>query len=313
MPQCVDCGTETPREEMYGPSDELRCRACVQRRFPTTNVPRTHRSTLFLRWPPVTLFVIPAAVVATLMYASNMRQVGWLFANRFPVWEGQLWRLLTSVFLHDISSPLHIGFNVLWIWRLGKPVENWMGSLRYAGFFVATAVGSSAAQFLTDGPGIGLSGVVYALFGLLVALRNEEQFAADLMPSGLIRFFVVWFFICIGLTHFGWLPVANAAHGGGAVLGWLFGRALLVRRPSFAVVAVSLLCVALTLATLYMPWNGYYDLYRGAVCAGRDDYAGALKWSGLAMEKLSGDAREEASKLFRWAEQMQERQKEQSQ
>ena len=67
MPRCVDCGTETPREEMYGPPDELRCRACVQRRFPTTNVPTAHRPTVFLRWPPVTTFAVAAAVVVTLL------------------------------------------------------------------------------------------------------------------------------------------------------------------------------------------------------------------------------------------------------
>jgi membrane associated rhomboid family serine protease len=295
---------------MYGPPDELRCRACVQRRFPTTNVPTAHRSTVFRRWPPVTLFVIIAAVIATLVYLSKVRAVEGLFAIRLFVWEWQLWRLLTAVFLHDISTPLHIAFNALWMWRLGKPVENWMGSWRYAGFFVAAGAGSSAAQFLTGDPGIGLSGVVYALVGLLIVLRREEQFAAELMPPSLIQFFVVWFFICIVLTRFGWLPVANAAHGAGAVIGWLYGRAALTQRPVLGVVAVSVLCVALVLSTHWMPWDGHYDYYRGLVCARQEDYAGAEEWYRLAAKRLSGDAKEEAEAWARWAEQMRDKSKE---
>ena len=116
MPRCVDCGRETPREEMYGPPDELRCQACVQKRFPTTNVPTRHRSSLLLRKPPVTLAVIIASVVATLLYMSGEKRiVSALFADEDAVWQAQLWRLLTSVFLHSKSSPLHIIFNAYWM------------------------------------------------------------------------------------------------------------------------------------------------------------------------------------------------------
>jgi GlpG protein len=285
----VDCGTETPREEMYGPPDELRCRACVQRRFPTTNVPTRHRSSFFRRWPPVTLFAIIAGILATLLSASHVPEMGLLFAYPPAVWDGQVWRLLTSVFLHDTSSPLHIGFNALWMWRLGKPVETWMGSLRYAAFFVAVGTASSAAQFLTGAPGIGLSGVVYALVGFLIVLRREEQFAAELMPPGLIQFFAAWFFICILLTHFGWLPVANAAHGAGAVSGLLFGWAVVARRRVVATAGAALFCIALTAATLYMPWDWKYDLYQGLRYYEANDYAHALVWFERADRRHPGE------------------------
>ena len=302
MPRCVDCGTETPREEMYGPPDELRCRACVQRRFPTTNVPTRHRSSFFLRWPPVTLFVIIAAAFITLLYMSGAPEVDWLVESRFAIWHGEVWRFLTSVFVHDKSTPLHIVFNALWMWRLGKGIENWMGSVRFAGFFVVAAVGASAAQFLTGQGGIGLSGVVYALFGFLFVLRNEEEFAADLMPPGVIRLFVAWFFICILLTHFNWYPVANVAHGTGAVIGWLLGRAVLSGRPLLAAAGVGLLCLALTLlATLYMPWDGYFDLYKGFVCANNKDYPCAREWFELAARRLPEDRRERARQFAAWA------------
>jgi membrane associated rhomboid family serine protease len=303
----VDCGTETPREEMYGPPDELRCRACVQRRFPTTNVAAPHRSSVLRRWPPVTTFAVAAAVVVTLSYWSRVPQVRWLIAKDEAIWQGQLWRLLTSVFPH--GDVLHLVFNLLWTWRFGKAVEQWMGSLRFLGFFVAAAVGPLAAEVLAGGSGIGLSGVGYALFGLLFALRHDESFAAEQVPPGVVQLFVGWFFVCILLTYFDVLPVANVAHGAGAVIGWLFGRAVLGRRPFLAVAGVGLLCVVLALATLYMPWNGYYDFHRGTQCFEQKDYACARKWYQFAAEKLTGADQEAALHNVRLAEAMLEEEK----
>ena len=277
MPQCVDCGTETPREEMYGPPDELRCRACVQSRFPTTNVPTRPRSRVFRRWPPVTTFVITAAVVVTLLYWSQVSAVqAWLIVNLLAIWRGELWRLFTSVFPH--GDVLHLAFDLIMFWRFAKPTEQWMGSLRFAVFFVLTGVGPLAAEVLIGNTGIGLSGVVYALFGFLYALRRDEDFAAELMTAGVIKTLVFWFFLCIGLTYLKILPVANMAHGAGAVIGWLFGRAVLVRWQVVATVAVGLLCLGLALATLYMPWNWQYDWHRGDQDFQRGDYVQALAW-----------------------------------
>jgi membrane associated rhomboid family serine protease len=308
MPRCVDCGTETPREEMYGPPDELRCRACVQRRFPTTNVPTAHRSTVFLRWPPVTTFVVAASVVLTLLYWSHVGLVErWLFAEPEEIWDRQIWRLLTAAFLH--LNPIHLAFDVWFTWYFGKATERWMGSLRFAGFFVATAVASSAAEVLAGNSGAGLSGVGYALFGFLYALRRDEEFAAELMTPRVVQTLVFWFFLCIGLTYLDVVRIANVAHGAGAVVGWLFGRAVLARRQVLAMTNVVLLCAALALLTQYMPWNGRYDLYRGFAAADRHDYAGAVKWFGLAADRLTGPNQAVARNNVEWAREMLEREK----
>jgi membrane associated rhomboid family serine protease len=277
MPQCVDCGTETPREEMYGAPDELRCRACVQKRFPTTNVPTAHRSTVFRRWPPVTTFVVAAAIVVTLLYWSGFPVLRWLVAYAPLIWDWQIWRLLTSVFPH--LHPLHLVFNLLFIWRFGKATEQWMGSLRFTGFFLATAIGPVAAEVLAGSSGVGLSGVAYALFGLLYALRHDEEFAAQLMTPNVVKSLVFWFFLCIALTYLDIMPIGNVAHGAGAILGWLYGQALLVRWRIVAVAAVSLLCAGLALATQYMPWDRFYCSYRVVQYLEQDNLEAATYWA----------------------------------
>jgi membrane associated rhomboid family serine protease len=273
----VDCGTETPREEMYGPPDELRCRACVQRRFPTTNVPTAHRPTVFLRWPPVTTSLIIAAAVVTLLYWSKVKAISWLIAIPFYVWDWQLWRLATSVLPH--GDPLHLIFNLIWTWRFGKAVEQWMGSLRFAGFVLAASAGPIAAEILLAGSvGVGLSGVGYALFGLLFALRRDEDFAAEQASPGVIQLFVAWFFICVALTYWDILPVANTAHAAGFVIGWLYGRAALARWRVPAVAGVSLLCAALCLATLYMPWDRWFCMHEARRAFGHGNPVAGQYW-----------------------------------
>jgi GlpG protein len=231
----------------------------------------------------------------------------WLFADPDEIWDGQLWRLLTSVFPH--LNLIHLAFDVWFTWYFGKPTERWMGSLRFAGFFVATAVGPLAAEVLAGNTGAGLSGVGYALFGFLFALRRDEEFAAELMTPRVVQTLVFWFFLCIGLTYLHIMAVANVAHGAGAVIGWLFGRAVLARRPALASAAVGLLCAALAAATLYMPWNGYYDLHRGFAAAERRDFAGAARWFGLAADRLTGPNQGVARNNEEWARQMQDEEK----
>jgi GlpG protein len=247
-------------------------------------------------------------VVVTLLHWAHVALVDrWLAADLDSVWDGQLWRLFTTVFVH--ANVIHLVFDVWIIWLFGKATEKWMGSLRFAGFVVATAVGPIAAEVLAGGSAVGLSGVGYALFGFLYALRRDEDFAAELMTPNVVRGLVFWFFLCIGLTYLDILKIANVAHGAGAVIGWLFGRAVLSRRPALAVANASLLCVVLALLTLYMPWDGYYDLHRGFSSAERRDYAAAARWFDRAASRLSGPNQGVASHNARWAREMLEEQK----
>jgi GlpG protein len=237
---------------------------------------------------PVTLIVALAAVVATLLYGTDPTgEIRYLIAERVPVWQGQVWRLFTTVFPH--VNLLHLVFNVYWLWRFGRVVETWMGSWRFAGFFVLVAVGPLAADFLFSQGGIGLSGVGYALFGLLYALRRDKGFAAEQMQASVVQLFVGWFFLCILLTYTHVMPVANIAHGAGALLGWLIGRSILMRHKLLLLSGIGALSIGLVLATQYMPWNGDYSWYRGAQLAGKGDFRTALYWFHKALRARPDD------------------------
>ena len=156
------------------------------------------------------------------------------------------WRLLTSTLLH--ANFIHLAFNALWMFRFGMLLEGRLGAARFGGLFIVLAVGSAAAERALFGGGVGLSGVVYGLFGYLWAARRAgETYAADAADQRTTALFVGWFFFCIAATYTGVLAIANVAHGMGALLGVLVGTAASRRKfrwpTGFATVLVLVACV----------------------------------------------------------------------
>jgi membrane associated rhomboid family serine protease len=258
---------------MRGPHDELRCPKCAGRYSQIYEQVRHPEQTP--KQPLATAALCIAAGAASLAYWSAPAETQWLVSGPW-VWDGQVWRLFTDALPH--VNYLHLLFNLYWIWRFGQRIEGWLGSLRYAGLVVLLAVGSSAASFLCSENGIGLSGVAFGLFGLLFALRNDKDFAAQEMQPNVIQLWVVWFFLCIGLTYTKVMPIGNVAHGAGMILGWLVGRAVLARQRAWLLSGITVLVVSLVLGTQYMPWDGLYAWHLGAKLADRGAYAEALPW-----------------------------------
>ena len=166
-----------------------------------------------------------AAAASVLRWVGDGDFSAWMMAPE--AMGGEPWRLLTSCLLH--GDPVHLLFNLYWLWILGTRVEETVGSTRVALGYVAVGAGSSAAEWALSSGGIGLSGIGYGLFGFLwVASRRDPRFS-DAMPTQTAKLFVAWFFLCIVLTVLDLWRIGNVAHGSGAVLGALFGFAELER------------------------------------------------------------------------------------
>jgi membrane associated rhomboid family serine protease len=85
--------------------------------------------------------------------------------------QGDWWRLITSAFLH--ANLLHIGFNMLALWWIGAPVENYLGRSRYLGlYFVAGLAGSAGALLQAPTtPTLGASGAIFGILGAMLVLE----------------------------------------------------------------------------------------------------------------------------------------------
>ncbi len=138
------------------------------------------------------------------------------------------WRLFLSVFPH--VGFFHLIFNVYWLWVLGTVLEEVFGHAKTAALIVLFAVVSMAAEFAIFDGGVGLSGVNYGLVGLLWVLSKRDRRFAEAMDQRTVNLMVVWFFLCIATTVTKVQPVANVAHGVGALLGVLVGLILAEKR-----------------------------------------------------------------------------------
>lgn len=92
--------------------------------------------------------------------------------------EGQIWRLVTPIFLH--FGPAHLIFNIMALFYFGTQVEYKHGSLAMLAFVVGSAIVSNLAQYFDNGPNFGgMSGVAYALIGY-VWVRSSYEHASGL-------------------------------------------------------------------------------------------------------------------------------------
>ncbi|MEP7126685.1 MAG: rhomboid family intramembrane serine protease [Byssovorax sp.] len=174
------------------------------------------------------------AVAVTGMIALKRMSIDRFDVAPIAFWR-EPWRLFLSIFPH--VGFFHLIFNVYWLWVLGSVLEEVFGHAKTAALIVLFAVVSMTAEFALFSGGVGLSGVNYGLVGLLWVLSKRDRRFVDAMDQRTLNLMVAWFFVCIALTVAKVQPVANVAHGVGALLGVLVGVVLVEKRAAFRALA----------------------------------------------------------------------------
>jgi GlpG protein len=148
--------------------------------------------------------------------------------------QGEVWRLITPVLLHH--DLLHILFNMLWLWYLGRPIEQRIGPLRTLTLSLIAGVGSNTVQYLMSGPFfIGYSGIVTALAGftwMRERIAPWEGYPLNKATILFLLFFIGAIFalqvvaFCIQIfSTYNFAPnIANSAHIAGALIGAFLAR-----------------------------------------------------------------------------------------
>ena len=206
---------------------------------------------------PVTTSVAALAIAITGMWWLG-RDIDGLILNG-QVWAKlQLWRALTSTLPH--VNLFHLAFNLYWFWTFGTLVEREFGHFKYTLMLLLLAFAPMLAEFTFFSGGVGLSGVGYGLWGMLWVLEKRDERFAGAVDYQTSQMFIVWFFLCIVLTATHVMPVANVAHGVGAVMGALLGLAAssdeaVKWKGRVGLAAVVLLTLAG--ATVFWPWVNF--------------------------------------------------------
>lgn len=207
------------------------------------------------------------------------------------VWQGEWWRLVTSIFLH--AGPVHLLFNGFSLYALGQTLEPPLGTRRFLVLFFVSGLTASLATlvFVTDVLSVGASGAVFGLAGLLLAdeLTRRRIYRRMEMAEG-TRWRPRASIIPVLLVNLGLgfvIPqINNYAHVGGLVGGFLLGTAWIeanLRRPFRAAAAYVVLggLVGALLLAGFRPALTWIPEFREGVAASR-----AREW-GRAYDALT--------------------------
>lgn len=143
--------------------------------------------------------------------------------------SGEVWRLITPIFLH--FGFIHLLFNMYALHSFGGMLERSKGAVWLALFVFITGVCSNVAQHLYPhafefvqlhkGTAVfgGMSGVLYAMFGYMWMKTRFDEDSMLHLPPDLVAMMLVWLFVCMtGLVG----PIANTAHVSGLAVGSLW-------------------------------------------------------------------------------------------
>jgi membrane associated rhomboid family serine protease len=128
----------------------------------------------------------------------------------------QYWRLLTSGFLHE--SIIHIGFNMLSLWFVGRSLEAAIGKVYFTAiYFTALLAGSFGALLFTPhAPTLGASGAIFGIFGALIMVAHARHIS--LWQTGLLPILIINFVYSLSVQG-----VSIGGHLGGVLAGFITG------------------------------------------------------------------------------------------
>jgi membrane associated rhomboid family serine protease len=160
------------------------------------------------------------------------------------VLRGYVWQVITYSFLHQGLG--HIFFNMLSLWMFGSQLEQDWGRQRFLEFYFFSVLGGalctialSYAHILNMDPRTTTLGASGGIFGLIVAFgilySKARIYVMGIFPIEARWLAVIW----VGLALYSALAgtggnIAEIAHLGGALFGYIYLKALPRRGLQFA-------------------------------------------------------------------------------
>jgi len=151
-------------------------------------------------------------VLTLLLFGAN---------NQTLVESGQVWRLITSTFLH--IGIVHLIVNMYSLYIIGKQLEGFLGRIKYLLVYLGSGfLGSLLSVVMHDSVSAGASGAIFGLLGSLLYFGYHYR----LYLGTVLRTQVIPIIIINLLIGFSLSGIDNFAHIGGLVGGYLLTMAL---------------------------------------------------------------------------------------
>jgi membrane associated rhomboid family serine protease len=221
--RCTRCNRPICPECMRDAAVGHQCEECVREGAKTVRQPRTVFGGRDKKTTPVVTYALIAINVAMFVLDMVSPTMQSELVLRSPtVADGDLYRLLTSAFMH--YGIAHLLFNMYALYVLGPPLESWLGRLRFTALYLMSALGGSVLVYLLaplNAATAGASGAVFGLFGAAFVvgkrLNLNVQWVVGLIVLNLAFTFVI---PLLGGANISW-----QGHIGGLVTGALVAAA----------------------------------------------------------------------------------------
>ncbi len=149
----------------------------------------------------------------------------------YPDWQTALfqpWRMVTYMFLH--GGAFHLIFNMLWLWWMGRAVEESLGPRTFSVIFLGAGIGGAlfnivVAPLLGFNPVIGASGAVYGIMVSFAMLYPTMPIMLILLPPIQARYVVTGLIAIDALLLGSSDGTARIVHLAGAGVGYLLMEA----------------------------------------------------------------------------------------
>ena len=195
------------------------CVECVQAGAQTIRQPRTQFGGRERAGTPVVTYALIAINVLTFFLQISMGGLERQLALWPPaVADGQLYRLVTSAFLH--YGATHLVFNMWALYVVGPPLEMWLGRLRFGALYALSGLGGSVLVYLLaplNTATAGASGAVFGLFGATFVVARRLNLDFRWVVAVIVINLVFTFVVPAVSSHL----ISWQAHVGGLVTGGL--------------------------------------------------------------------------------------------
>lgn len=157
----------------------------------------------------VRVIVLFNAVVYVLGFL-NPGYVDALTLSPDRVLDGQIWRLVSYIFIPPDVHPLLIVFALWFLWMLGEGLEQAWGSFRLTVFYLVGMLGTTAAAFVTGGDTTNVYLNLSLLFAFATFFPEHTILFMLILPLKIKWVALLSLFLTVGAFVAGGLPAKLA-------------------------------------------------------------------------------------------------------
>jgi len=152
--------------------------------------------------PNLPLVIVGCMAVVFVLSLTRADFISLLALDTRRVLHGEVWRLVTFLFLPTDSSPIWLFFGLYWMWMIGSNLENEWGTFKFNAYYFIGALATIAAAFIA-GRAVGNFWLNLSLTFAFATLFPDTEILLLVVPMkvkwlGVLSFAYLLFAFAIG-------------------------------------------------------------------------------------------------------------------